>query len=84
MAITTLSSRELRQDTCNAKKTTRQGPVIITNRGEASHVMLSIEDFQKISVTNTSIVELLVMPEAAEIEFEIKRTGITQRREVLS
>lgn len=44
MTITTLSSREFNQDTSSAKKATRQGPVIITDRGRPAHVLLSIED----------------------------------------
>ena len=44
MAITTLSSREFNQDTSRAKKAARKGPVIITDRGKAAHVLLSIRE----------------------------------------
>lgn len=79
MAITTLSSREFNQDTSSAKKAALQGPVIITDRGKPAHVLLSIEDYEKLTGTNASIVDLLVMPEAADIEFETERTVITHR-----
>ncbi|WP_460116905.1 type II toxin-antitoxin system Phd/YefM family antitoxin [Pseudomonas sp. S2_C03] len=79
MAITTLSSREFNQDTSSAKKATRQGPVIITDRGRPAHVLLSIEDYEKLTGMNANIVELLVMPEAADIEFETERAVITHR-----
>lgn len=79
MAITTLSSREFNQDTSSAKKATRQGPVIITDRGRPAHVLLSIEDYEKLTGMNANIVELLVMPEAAGIEFETERAVITHR-----
>ena len=73
MTITTLSSREFNQDTGKAKKATQKGPVIITDRGRPSHVLLSIEDYQKISGNQASIVELLAMPGADQIEFEPPR-----------
>ena len=79
MAITTISSREFNQDTSSAKKATRQGPVIITDRGKPAHVLLSIEDSQNLTGSNASIVDLLVMPEAADIEFETERAVIIHR-----
>jgi PHD/YefM family antitoxin component YafN of YafNO toxin-antitoxin module len=79
MAITTISSGEFNQDTSRAKKAARLGPVIITDRGKASHVLLSIEEYQKLSGANTSIVDWLVMPEAADIDFETDRAVIINR-----
>ncbi len=79
MAITTISSREFNQDTSSAKKAARLGPVIITDRGKASHVLLSIEEYLDLSGTNANIVDLLVMPEAADIEFETERAVIIHR-----
>ncbi|MBS4078087.1 MULTISPECIES: type II toxin-antitoxin system Phd/YefM family antitoxin [Pseudomonas] len=79
MAITTISSREFNQDTSSAKKAALQGPVIITDRGKPAHVLLSIEEYEKLTGTNASIVDLLVMPEAADIEFEAERAVITHR-----
>lgn len=79
MAITTISSREFNQDTSSAKKATRQGPVIITDRGKPAHVLLSIEEYQKLTGTSANIVDLLVMPEAADIDFETERAVITHR-----
>lgn len=79
MTITTISSREFNHDTSGAKKATRQGPVFITDRGKPAHVLLSIEDYQKLTGLNADIVDLLVMPQAADIEFEIERGVITHR-----
>lgn len=75
MAITTLSSREFNQDTSRAKRAARKGPVFITDRGRPAHVLLSIDEYQKITDKRKSIVELLAMPEAAEIEVEFPRLG---------
>ena len=79
MTITTISSREFNQDTSGAKKAARQGPVFITDRGKPAHVLLSIEDYQKLTGLNADIVDLLVMPDAADIDFETKRAVITHR-----
>lgn len=75
MAITTLSSREFNQDTGRAKRAARKGPVFITDRGRPAHVLLSIEQYKKITGKRESIIDLLAMPEAAEIEFEQPRLG---------
>jgi prevent-host-death family protein len=73
MATTKLSSREFNQDTSKAKRAAKRGPVIITDRGRPSHVLLSVEDYQKLTEGQKSIVELLEMPQAAEVEFEPPR-----------
>ena len=73
MAITTLSSREFNQDTSRAKKAAKLGPVIITDRGRPSHVLMTIEEYRKITDKKENILDLLAMPEAAEIEFEPPR-----------
>lgn len=79
MTITTISSREFNQDTSGAKKAARQGPVFITDRGKPAHVLLSIEDYQKLTGLNADIVDLLVMPEAADIDLDTRRAVITHR-----
>ncbi len=73
MSITTVSSREFNQDVSKAKRDALSGPVFITDRGRPAHVLLSIEDYQKISDKEKSILELLAMPDVADIEFEPSR-----------
>lgn len=70
MGITTMTSRMFNQDVSKAKKQAFNGPVFITDRGEPKHVLLSIDDYQKITNQNQNIADLLAMPEAAEIDFE--------------
>ena len=85
MTITKLSSREFNQDTSKAKRAARRGPVFITVRGRLSHVLLTAEEYQRITGGKKSIVDLLGMPEAGEIEFEPPRlTGKLQEPEKLS
>jgi prevent-host-death family protein len=73
MAMTTISSRELNQDTARAKRAARKGPVFITDRGRPAHVLLSIKQYEKLTGKQKSIIEMLTMPEAAEIDFEPPR-----------
>lgn len=73
MTITTLSSREFNQDASRAKKAARSGPVFITDRGRPAHVLLTIEEYQQITGNRASIVELLAMPDVADIDFEPQR-----------
>ena len=75
MAITTLSSREFNQDTGRAKKAASKGPVFITDRGRPAHVLLSYDEYQKITGEPKCLADLLAMPEAAEIEFDPPRMG---------
>jgi prevent-host-death family protein len=68
MAVTTLSSREFNQDTSRAKKASIDGPVFITDRGKPAHVLLSIEEYRRLSGRRQGIAELLSMPEEVELE----------------
>ncbi|MDE2515390.1 MAG: type II toxin-antitoxin system Phd/YefM family antitoxin [Rhodospirillales bacterium] len=74
MTITTLTSREFNQDTSQAKKAAAHGPVFITDRGRPAHVLLSIEDYQRLAGTGRSIVDALAMPGLADIEIEFPRS----------
>jgi PHD/YefM family antitoxin component YafN of YafNO toxin-antitoxin module len=70
---TKLSSREFNQDVTKAKRAAANGPVFITDRGHPAHVLLTIDEYLRISGNEPSIVELLTMPEAAAIELEPAR-----------
>lgn len=73
MTISTFSSREFNQDVSKIKKAATQGPVFITDRGHPAHVLLSIEDYLKLTQTKETIVDLLAMPDSADIDFEISK-----------
>lgn len=70
MITTTLSSREFNQDTGLAKKAALKGVVFITDRGRPSHVLMSAARYQSLLQGNTSIVDLLGMPGAEDIDFD--------------
>jgi PHD/YefM family antitoxin component YafN of YafNO toxin-antitoxin module len=73
MGITTISSREFNQDVSKAKRAAVNGPVFITDRGHPAHVLLTIEEYQKVTDKGQSIVELLAMPDIADIDFQPPR-----------
>ena len=75
MAITTLSSREFNQDTSRAKQAASKGPVFITDRGRPAHVLLSIEEYQKLAGPQATIVDQLAMPGVEDIEFDPPRVS---------
>ena len=76
MAITTLSSREFNQDTSRAKQAARKGPVFITDRGRPAHVLLTFDEYQKLtgeSFGSQTLGDLLATPGAEDVEFEPSR-----------
>ncbi len=84
MTITTLSSREFNQDASKAKKAAKDGPVFITDRGRPAHVLLTIEEYRKLSGGPSGIIDMLAMPGAEDVEFEPARAGNLYRPADLS
>ena len=74
MKVTTLSSRAFNRDTSGAKKAARKGPVFITDRGRPAHVLLTIEDYRRLTGGHLSLAETLAQPEA-DFEFNPPRAG---------
>lgn len=76
MTITTLSSRELNQDIARAKKAAKRGPVFVTDRGKPAHVLLSFEEYQRLTKQHRNIADSLAMPDVADIAFDPPRVTI--------
>ena len=71
MTVTTLSSREFNQDTSRAKKAASDGPVFITDRGKAAHVLLSMEEYRRITGQRRNIADLIAMPGSSDADLEL-------------
>ena len=84
MTTTTLSSRQFNQDAGKAKKAASAGPVIITDRGRPAHVLLTFDDYKKISGRSHKISDLLAMPGIEEIELDLPQTVEVARAADLS
>ena len=70
MTTTTFTSRQFNHDTGRAKRAAEEGPVFITHRGHRSHVLLTIERYERLAGREASIVDQLAMEGAGEIAFE--------------
>ena len=74
MGIKTMTSREFNQDVSKAKRIATEGSLIfITHRGKPAHVLLTIQEYEKIANKSVSIIDLLAMPDTADIDFETPR-----------
>ena len=66
MTAKRLTSREFNRDTGGAKKAALGGPVYITDRGRPSHVLMSFDDYQRLTESEASIVDMLAEPVGVE------------------
>ena len=72
---TTMSSREFNQNVSLAKRVSSRGPVLITDRGVPSHVLLSIKDYRRLTTGGSkTLVEALSLPGLSEIDFDVEPT----------
>lgn len=73
MPTKTISSREFNQNVSEVKKATASGPVFITDRGRPAHVLLTIEEYRRITGKKASLIDMLVMPGIGDINFDPPR-----------
>jgi prevent-host-death family protein len=71
MGVTTLSARELNDDLGRAKRAANDGPVIITDRGRPAHVLLSYDEYRRLSRSGRTLDDMLSTPEAGDIELPL-------------
>lgn len=71
MAITTLSGRELNQDLGRAKRAANGGPVIITDRGRPAHVLLSFEEYKRLTGKLRTLGDMLAAPGAEDVDLPL-------------
>ena len=65
-----LSAREFNRDVSAAKRAASKAPVIITDHGRPSHVLLSIADYRRLLADERSIVEWLSVDDDVDLETE--------------
>ena len=76
-----LSSREFNRDVSHAKREARVEPVLITDRGQPTHVLMSIADFRRLTGEGENILELLAMPEDVALDADDASDGAWDHRE---
>lgn len=69
MSVTTITSREFNQDVGRAKKAAQSGPVLITDRGRPAHVLLSIEEYRRLTGGSETLAEALAQRGGPDVEF---------------
>ena len=72
MTITTFSSRQFNHDAGKAKNAAKAGPVFITDRGRPVHVLLTFEDYRKLTGGQAKIADLLAMPGIEDADLGIQ------------
>jgi PHD/YefM family antitoxin component YafN of YafNO toxin-antitoxin module len=71
--VKVITSREFNQDVSQAKRAARIAPVFVTDRGKATHVLMSVEAYRKLTGQAESIVDLLAMPNPAAVDLDAAR-----------
>lgn len=68
-----LSAREFNHDVSAAKRAAAEGPVIITDHGAPSHVLLSIDEYERLVGAPGNLATFLAMDTAADLD-EVRLT----------
>ncbi|MCE4553951.1 type II toxin-antitoxin system Phd/YefM family antitoxin [Roseateles cellulosilyticus] len=63
-----LTSREFNRDVSLAKRAAQGEPVLITDRGQPTHVLMSIAEYRRLTGEGESIVDVLAMPDAPPLD----------------
>jgi prevent-host-death family protein len=85
MPQTTMSSREFNQDLAAAKRAAKDGPVVVTDRGEPAYVLLRYDAYRRLSeVKGQSLADMLHQEEGGDFEFEAPKAALGLRPEDLS
>lgn len=84
MTLVSLTSRELNHDVGRAKKAAEAGPVLITDRGRPSYVLMTYGEFERLTGKRHNLVDALSMPGLSNIDFDPPRSAIAAREVDLS
>jgi len=77
MGITSLTSREFNQDAARAKKAALHGPVFITDRGRPAHVLLSIEEYQRLIGKGPTLSDMFAdKDDGGDFDFDLPKLNI--------
>ena len=76
--MTTISSREFNHDVSAAKRAALEGPVVITDNGRPSHVLLTIADYARLLGRAGRMAHRLAAPGPGDLPAQERR--VDQRR----
>jgi PHD/YefM family antitoxin component YafN of YafNO toxin-antitoxin module len=72
--LTTFTSQEFDENPNAARNAAARGPVFIVDHGWPSHVLLSIEEYARLTRGHLSLAEALAQP-GADFDFEPPKAG---------
>lgn len=78
----TMTSREANQDFSRAKREAKTGPVVITERGRPANVLLTYDEYQRLTGKPKSLLDLLAMPGSEDIELDLPERKIEPFRDI--
>ena len=84
MSIHTISSRDFNQNTGLAKRLTEKGIVMITDRGEAAHVLMTYQDYLNLTQIKPATLVDLIAQEEDDFDFDVPRLGENTRETTTS
>lgn len=74
--MTTISSQEFNRQASHARNLSDNAPVFITVHGKVSTVMLSIDDYHKLTSEKSSVLAAIGNHDAAFVEFELPARAV--------
>ena len=77
-----ITSRAFNQDVSAAKRFARSEPVFITDRGRATHVLMSVDTFRRLTAPAETIIDLLAIEARVDAELEPDQGVAAWSREV--
>ncbi|WP_022875016.1 MULTISPECIES: type II toxin-antitoxin system prevent-host-death family antitoxin [Glutamicibacter] len=75
----TITSREFNQDVSAAKRAAMKEPVMITDHGRPSHVLLSAEEYDRITKSERLVGDFLWAGEEVDYELDIPARTLEER-----
>ncbi|WP_129658744.1 type II toxin-antitoxin system prevent-host-death family antitoxin [Rothia halotolerans] len=79
---TTITSRDFNRDVSAAKRAAEQGPVTITDHGRRSHVLLTAEEFDRLTSGQEPMGDRLWKDQDPSIEFDLPERRVEPAREL--
>ena len=79
---TTITSREFNRDVSAAKRAAERGPVTITDRGRPSHVLLSVEQYERLTAGMQRMGDRLWRGQDPSIDVPLPERTIEPQREL--
>lgn len=79
---TTITSREFNRDVSAAKRAAEQGPVLITDHGRPSHVLLTADQYDRLSGRQELMGDRLWRGQDPDIELDLPERRVESDRDL--